>query len=76
MQLWGSQNILLGGKDIVCEGVCIRGDLTRTSRDEQGKYVAGTSLTVGRYCVMSRGCVIRPPGKVYQGYMPPRRLCC
>ncbi|KAF9306170.1 hypothetical protein BGZ74_007372 [Mortierella antarctica] len=57
----GSQNIILGGKTILQTGSVIRGDLRRTGA---GHAVV---VSVGRYCFLSQGCVIRPPCKTYKG---------
>ncbi|KAI1314851.1 hypothetical protein EDD11_001627 [Mortierella claussenii] len=57
----GSQNIILGGKTILQTGSVIRGDLRRTG---PGQAVV---VSVGRYCFLSQGCVIRPPCKTYKG---------
>ena len=27
------------------------------------------AVAIGRYCFFSRGCVLRPPGKLYRGYV-------
>lgn len=44
--LCGSQNIVLSGKVIVQTGAIIRGDLA--------------NVRVGRFCIISKGAVIRP----------------
>lgn len=49
--LCGSQNIVLNGKVIVQSGSIIRGDLA--------------NVRTGRYCVISRNAVIRPPCKQF-----------
>lgn len=49
--LCGSQNIVLNGKVIVQSGAVIRGDLA--------------NVRTGRYCVVSRNAVIRPPFKQF-----------
>jgi len=51
--LCGSQNIRLHGKTIVMPGAMIRGDLG--------------AVNVGKYSVIGRSVVIRPPHKRYQG---------
>ncbi|KAH9417406.1 dynactin 5, p25 subunit [Dermatophagoides pteronyssinus] len=49
--LCGPQSIMILGKTIVQEGCIIRGDLA--------------SVRVGRYCVISKNAVIRPPFKKF-----------
>lgn len=49
--LCGSQNIVLNGKVIVQSGAIIRGDLA--------------NVRTGRYCVISKNAVIRPPFKQF-----------
>ncbi|XP_017152735.1 dynactin subunit 5 [Drosophila miranda] len=49
--LCGSQNIVLNGKVIVQSGAIIRGDLA--------------NVRAGRYCVISKDSVIRPPYKQF-----------
>ncbi|KZW00581.1 dynactin, subunit p25 [Exidia glandulosa HHB12029] len=56
----GPQNIILGGKTIISSGAIIRGDLRRTG---PGHAVV---ISLGRYCVVGEGCVIRPPYKLYR----------
>ncbi|KAI7849103.1 trimeric LpxA-like protein [Circinella umbellata] len=57
----GSQNIILGGKTIIQTECVIRGDLRRTGG---GHAVV---VAIGRYCLLSRGSIIRPPYKTYKG---------
>lgn len=49
--LCGSQNIVLHGKVIVDKGAIIRGDLA--------------NVRTGRYCIISKNAVIRPPFKQF-----------
>jgi dynactin 5 len=49
----GPQNIILGGKTIICSGAIIRGDLRRTG---PGHAVV---ISLGRYCLIGEGCVMR-----------------
>jgi len=49
--LCGSQNIVLNGKTIIMANCVIRGDLA--------------AVRMGRYCVISKGAVIRPPFKKF-----------
>ncbi|KAK4050199.1 hypothetical protein OIO90_005181 [Microbotryomycetes sp. JL221] len=65
----GSQNIVLGGKTIIEPGVVVRGDLRRaqstsSTNDASG---GGVVLSVGKYCMLQEGCVLRPPCKTYKG---------
>ena len=53
----GSQNIVLGGKTIIQTGSMIRGDLRRVGA---GHHAA---IAMGRYCVLSKQAVLRPPYK-------------
>ncbi|KAF8963667.1 trimeric LpxA-like protein [Flammula alnicola] len=57
----GPQNIILGGKTIISSGAIIRGDLRRTG---PGHAVV---ISLGRYCLVGEGCVMRPPYKTYRG---------
>lgn len=49
----GPQNIILGGKTIISSGAIIRGDLKRTG---PGHAVV---ISLGRYCLVGEGCVMR-----------------
>lgn len=54
--LCGSQNIVLHGKVIVQSDAIIRGDLA--------------NVKTGRFCIISKGSVIRPPFKKFsKGYV-------
>lgn len=71
-QIIGTTNIILGGKTVIQAEVIIRGDLLRTlppSNGEERAKQAGNpvAVAIGRYCFFSRGCVLRPPGKMYRG---------
>ncbi|KAI8815830.1 trimeric LpxA-like protein [Fimicolochytrium jonesii] len=59
----GSQNIVLGGKTVIQKECIIRGDLRRTG---PGHTVV---VAIGRYCLLSQRCVIRPPYKTYKGVL-------
>jgi dynactin-5 len=74
--LVGTQNIMLGGKTVIQPDVMIRGDLTRTvhaaapqpaSQSATGAPPNNTAVSIGRYCFLSRGCCLRPPGRLYKG---------
>ncbi|PWN48078.1 putative dynactin Arp1 p25 subunit RO12 [Violaceomyces palustris] len=60
----GSQNIILGGKCIIQNGVIIRGDLKRSQPPSQTQAVV---IYIGRYCTLAEGCIVRPPYKTYKG---------
>lgn len=64
--IYGSQNIILGGKTIIQPSVVLRGDLRRA-----GAVGAGTggqvTISVGKYSVLGEGCTVRPPCKAYKG---------
>ncbi|PSR85883.1 trimeric LpxA-like protein [Coniella lustricola] len=77
--LVGTQNIMLGGKTVIMQDAMIRGDLARTIMpSSSGSAVApasNTAVAIGRYCFLSKGCCLRPPGRMYKGiftYMPLR----
>ncbi|CAD6572151.1 MAG: hypothetical protein TREMPRED_000463 [Tremellales sp. Tagirdzhanova-0007] len=57
----GATNIILGGKTIVQTGAILRGDLRRSTA---GQHVV---ISMGRYCSIGEGAIIRPPGKIYKG---------
>ncbi|KAL1858216.1 hypothetical protein VTK73DRAFT_7896 [Phialemonium thermophilum] len=69
--LVGTQNIMLGGKTVIQPEVMIRGDLARTlpssSSGAGGAPANNTAVSIGRYCFLSRGCCLRPPGRIYKG---------
>ena len=72
--LVGTQNIMLGGKTVIQPEVMIRGDLVRTAPSSSGA-ASSTAVAIGRYCFLSRGVVLRPPGRMYKGaftFMPLR----
>lgn len=61
----------------------IRGDLVRSlpasasgSSGSSGSSSSGnTAISIGRYCFLSRGCCLRPPGRLWKGvfsHMPLR----
>jgi dynactin-5 len=72
--IYGSQNIVLGGKCIIPPAVVIRGDLRKAAapaapgsdaaRAERGSTVA---ISMNKFCVLGEGCVLRPPYKTYRG---------
>lgn len=69
---------MLGGKTVIQSEAMIRGDLVRTAPSSTSGGSAPTSNTavsIGRYCFLSRGVLLRPPGRLYKGdftYMPLR----
>ncbi|KAI5925170.1 trimeric LpxA-like protein [Camillea tinctor] len=78
--LIGTQHIMLGGKTVIQAEAMIRGDLARTAQPSSGAGGAAapgsnTAVAIGRYCFLSRGCCLRPPGRIYKGsftYLPLR----
>lgn len=60
---------MLGGKTVIQQEVMIRGDLARTATSSSGGAPANnTAVAIGRYCFLSRGSCLRPPGRMYKGY--------
>jgi len=57
----GATNIILGGKSIIHSGAILRGDLRRSTA---GQHVV---ISMGRYCVVGEGAIVRPPGKLNKG---------
>lgn len=53
--LCGTQNIRIHGKSTIEDGAVIRGDLA--------------GVRMGKYCTVSRGCVLRPAYKLVKGSM-------
>ncbi|PBP20438.1 dynactin [Diplocarpon rosae] len=68
-QIIGTTNIILGGKTVIQAEVIIRGDLLRTfpASNPSEKHGSAVAVAIGRYCFFSRGCELRPPGKLYKG---------
>lgn len=69
--LVGTQNIMLGGKTVIMADAMIRGDLARTAASSSSSAAApstNTAIAIGRYCFLSKGCCLRPPGRMYKGY--------
>ncbi|KAI0846014.1 trimeric LpxA-like protein [Daldinia vernicosa] len=68
--LIGTQHIMLGGKTVIQAEAMIRGDLARTGQAVSGSAAApgsNTAVAIGRYCYLSKGCCLRPPGRIYKG---------
>ncbi|KAI1397112.1 trimeric LpxA-like protein [Hypoxylon fuscum] len=68
--LIGTQHIMLGGKTVIQAEAMIRGDLARTTQPTSGSGTApgsNTAVAIGRYCYLSKGCCLRPPGRIYKG---------
>lgn len=65
---------MLGGKTVIMADAMVRGDLTRTvsAAGSSGGAApqSNTSIFIGRYCFLSRGCCLRPPGRIYKGSVP------
>ncbi|RYP61495.1 hypothetical protein DL769_007677 [Monosporascus sp. CRB-8-3] len=76
--LIGTQHIMLGGKTVIQAEAMIRGDLYRTAQSSSSSGSApgsNTAVAIGRYCFLSKGCCLRPPGRMYKGsftYLPLR----
>jgi dynactin-5 len=73
-QIIGTTNIILGGKTVIQAEVIIRGDLLRTyppAAPGEKQPGAGVAVAIGRYCIFSRGCELKPPGKLYKGSILP-----
>ncbi|ETS81143.1 hypothetical protein PFICI_06145 [Pestalotiopsis fici W106-1] len=74
--LVGTQHIMLGGKTVIMPEAMIRGDLSRTvPSTNPSQPGSNTAVFIGRYCFLSKGCCLRPPGRIYKGaftYMPLR----
>ncbi|ORY73689.1 dynactin subunit p25 [Protomyces lactucae-debilis] len=60
LNLVNTQSIILGGKTIIQSHCTIRGDLQRTPS-------AKLAVTIGRYCLLSKGCTLKPPSKQVKG---------
>ncbi|KAI8965197.1 trimeric LpxA-like protein [Daldinia sp. FL1419] len=68
--LIGTQHIMLGGKTVIQAEAMIRGDLARTGQPTSSSGAApgsNTAVAIGRYCYLSKGCCLRPPGRIYKG---------
>ncbi|OTA87926.1 hypothetical protein M434DRAFT_80791, partial [Hypoxylon sp. CO27-5] len=69
--LIGTQHIMLGGKTVIQAEAMIRGDLARTTQPTSSSGAAtpgsNTAVAIGRYCYLSKGCCLRPPGRIYKG---------
>jgi len=52
------------GSELICgPGAILRGDLRRSTA---GQHVV---ISMGRYCSVGEGAIIRPPGKIYKGFI-------
>lgn len=61
---------MLGGKTVIMQDAMIRGDLARTALSASSGASApatNTAVAIGRYCFLSKGCCLRPPGRMYKG---------
>ncbi|KAJ9082300.1 hypothetical protein DSO57_1005750 [Entomophthora muscae] len=64
--IYSPESIVMGGKNIVFEGVVIRGDLRKDKANT-------TSINMGRYTYLEKNVVIRPPFRLYKSdflYLP------
>jgi dynactin-5 len=59
--LWSSLPRRSAARSDHCAGAILRGDLQRA---QAGHHVV---ISMGRYCLVGEGTVIRPPGKMYKG---------
>ncbi|OAA65863.1 dynactin arp1 p25 subunit [Niveomyces insectorum RCEF 264] len=54
----------------------VRGDLVRSlPASNSSGPVSSTAISIGRYCFLSKGCCLRPPGRLWKGvfsHMPLR----
>lgn len=57
----GSQNIVLGGNCVIDAECVIRGDLRRT---KSSKKVPQIVVSIGKNCLLSKGCLIKPGMKI------------
>ena len=57
--IYGSQNIVLGGKTIVKDSCILRGDFQRNS--------SGVSIAIGKYTILEKGVQIIPPERIVKG---------
>lgn len=48
---------------LIIAGAILRGDLRRSTPNNASTVV----LSLGKYCVVAEGAVLRPPGKIYKG---------
>lgn len=59
---------MLGGKTVIMAEAMVRGDLTRTATPATGAAPgSNTAVFIGRYCFLSKGSCLRPPGRIYKG---------
>ncbi|KAI9663825.1 MAG: hypothetical protein M1821_007315 [Bathelium mastoideum] len=61
----GTSNIMLAGRTVIMADVHLRGDLHRTA-DTSGSG-STTTITMGKYTVVSTGCTIHPPSRLSRG---------
>jgi dynactin-5 len=48
----------------------LRGDLVRAPTP--GKTAGSVALAVGKYAFLSKGCTLKPPGRIYKGCVTER----
>ncbi|KAF2162225.1 hypothetical protein M409DRAFT_69159 [Zasmidium cellare ATCC 36951] len=68
----GKQNIMLGGKSVLMAGVTLRGDLHRLQDQSDGddrSKASVTAINIGRACIISTNCTLRPPMRIHHGTM-------
>ncbi|KAI9709282.1 MAG: hypothetical protein M1820_003402 [Bogoriella megaspora] len=61
----GTPNIMLAGRTVIMADVHLRGDLHRTATEGSST----TTISMGRYTVVSTGCIIHPPSRLSRGVM-------
>lgn len=69
----GATAIVLAGRNVVEQGVILRGDLRRflgsTSASSKRESDGQMAIVMGRYCRIGEDSVIRPPGKMTKGWV-------
>lgn len=55
---------MLGGRSIVKDDCILRGDLRRG-----GGGAASVVLSIGKWCILEKKAIVRPPWKVFRGYL-------
>lgn len=63
----GTPHIILGGRVVVQADVCLRGDLCRLPISAGEPDNTRTSITVGRYVLISTGSTLHPPHRFVRG---------
>ncbi|MCJ1472637.1 hypothetical protein MMC13_001286 [Lambiella insularis] len=69
----GTHNIILGGRTVIQADVVLRGDLGRILSASASASQNQVTISIGRYCFISIGTILRPPAKIHRGvysYIP------